>query len=98
MEINTSFLSAAKSSDLGTLGVVLLLVVVAAAGFGYPEVCSKFARFFLSSQNQNNTLERCVQELPYFINPPPKKHFQGCVQRGVERGVLNTPLEMLLRK
>ena len=97
MEINTSFLSAAKSSDLSTLGVVVLVVVVV-AGFGYPEVCSKVARFFLSSQNPNITLERCVQELPYFINPPPKKHFQGCVQRGVQRGVLNTPLEMLLRK
>ncbi len=96
MEINASFIPSAKPSDLGTLSVVLFLLLV--VGFGYPEVCSKVARFFLSSQNPNNTFKRCVQELPYFINPPPKKHFQGCVQRGVQRGVLNTPLEMLLRK
>ena len=79
------FLPAAKPSDLGTLGVVVFVVFVVFCFFvggGGPLLelthvqffrgVFKSCQIFLSSQNPSNTLERCVQELPDFLNPPPK--------------------------
>ena len=69
------FLSAAK--DLGTLSVLLLLLLVGGpllepTHVQFLEVCSKVARFLISSQNPSNILQRCVQELPDFVYSPPK--------------------------
>ncbi len=66
-----SFLSAAKPSDLGMLGVLILVVGGGGDHFWllmcrFSEVYSKVTRFFLSSQNLSNTFEGCVQELPDF--------------------------------
>ncbi len=58
------FLSEAKPSDLGTLGVVLVVVVggplLELVLCSFSEECSKVVRFFISSQNPRNTLKRCV--------------------------------------
>ncbi len=57
------------------LSLLLLLLLLWGGHFwnfsmcSFSEVYSKVARFFLSSQNPSNTLERCVQELPDFWNP-----------------------------
>ena len=47
----------------------------------------KSCKKILSSQNPSSFLERCVQELPDFLNLPPKKHFQRCIQKGVFKEV-----------
>ncbi len=77
-KLSPLFFSATKPSDLGTLSVVVLLLVVVWGGplFFFYHVqffrgVFKSCQIFLSSQNPNNTLERCVQVLPDFLNPPP---------------------------
>ena len=101
------FLLAAKPPDLGTLGVVFLLVVVGGTFFGFP--CAVFQRcvqklpdLLISSQKPSNILQRCVQDLPDFTNPPPSNISRGafkevCSKRCIEHTSGNVAWEVILR-
>ncbi len=108
------FLSAAKPSDLGTLGVLLLLLLVVVVGGGW----TTFGTYPCAA------FQRCVQKLPDFFYPLKTQvtlwrgvfkscqifstHLPSnisrnvfkkvCSKRCVQRGVLNTPLEILFLK
>ncbi len=97
--LSALFLSAAKPSDLGTLGVVLLLVVEGhfwnLSMCSFSELCSKVARFFNIFSKLKKHFAEVRSRVARFYRPTSQAIFPEVCSK---RCVLNTPLAMLLGK